>query len=138
MPEKPDGYVQPAIVDPGKFDLSWILGPGDSIEELENCPYLCEEEIKLAIQNKRNVDQLYLIKWRGLSYSQSTWEPESVFKAIFEEKIQDYNRYNRSLDQYQRDRLDQLIKNHKKMLRFTEKKVQGLGHKKIDPSIESM
>lgn len=52
----------------------------------------------MAIENKRNVDQLYYVKWRGLSYSQCTWEPESVFKAIFEEKIQDYNRYNRSLD----------------------------------------
>ena len=56
MPEKPDGHVQPAIIDPGKFDLSWILSPGDSIEELENCPYLSQEEIKFAIQNKRNVD----------------------------------------------------------------------------------
>jgi hypothetical protein len=24
---------------------------------------------KIAIQNKRNVDQLYLVKWRGLSYN---------------------------------------------------------------------
>ena len=43
-------------------------------------------------------------------------------KELFEDKLQDYNRFNRSLDQFQRERLEQLIKNHKKMLRVTEKK----------------
>jgi hypothetical protein len=65
--EKQD--IPPAIIDPGNFDLGWILAPGDRIEELENCPYLTQEEIKIAIQNKKNVDQLYLVKWRGLSYN---------------------------------------------------------------------
>jgi hypothetical protein len=39
------------------------------VEELEKFTYLTEEEIKIAIANKHNVDQLYLVKWRGLSYS---------------------------------------------------------------------
>jgi chromodomain-helicase-DNA-binding protein 7 len=78
------------------------------------------------------------VKWRGLSYSQATWEPESLIKTLFEERIQDYSRYNRSLDQFQRDRLDHLIKNHKKMLRITEKKYQGQGNKKIDPIQENL
>jgi hypothetical protein len=62
-------YSNFSIIDPGNFDLGWILAPGDTIEELENCPYLTQEEIKIAIQNKRNVDQLYLVKWRGLCYN---------------------------------------------------------------------
>jgi len=59
----------PAVIDPGNFDLSWILAPGDNVEELEKFTYLTEEEVKIAIANKHNVDQLYLVKWRGLSYS---------------------------------------------------------------------
>lgn len=86
------------------------------------------------------MDQLYLVKWRGLSYSQATWEPESNFKKYFEDKIQDYNRFNRSLDQFQRDRLDLLVKNHKKMLRITEKKVASNQHggRKQDPAQENI
>ena len=115
----------PAIIDPGQYDFAWILNAGESFEELKHNVSLTEEDIKQAIANKHYVDQLYLVKWRGLSYSQATWEPESLFKRYFEDKIQDYNRFNRSLDQFQRDRLDLLVKNHKKMLRITEKKVAG-------------
>lgn len=57
---------------------------------------------------------------------------------MFEERINDYNRFNRSLDQLQRDKLDNLIKNHKKMLRFTEKKYTGHGNKRIDPQQENI
>jgi hypothetical protein len=56
-----------------------------------------------------------------------------VIKGLFDDKIQDYMRFNRSLDQFQRDRLDHIVKNHKKMLRITEKKYTGHGNKKIDP-----
>jgi hypothetical protein len=48
--------VPPAIIDPGKFDLSWIIATGDTVEELESCPYLTEEEIKKAVASKHNVD----------------------------------------------------------------------------------
>jgi hypothetical protein len=131
--------VIPAIIDPGQYDLAWILNAGESFEELKHNASLTEEDIKQAIANKHYVDQLYLVKWRGLSYSQATWEPESLFKRYFEDKIQDYNRFNRSLDQFQRDRLDLLVKNHKKMLRITEKKVAGnqQAARKQDPAQEN-
>lgn len=71
------------------------------------------------------MDTLYLVKWKGLSYSQSTWEHESIIKPIYEEKINEYKQFNRGLDQAQREKLDSLIKNHKKMLRFTESKYKN-------------
>ena len=120
--DKQEPPVPPAIIDPGAFDLSWILDRGDRQEELTNSPYLTKEEIDQAIRSKHNVDQLYLVKWRSLSYINSTWEPESLFRDIYEDKIQDYLKFNRSLDQVSRERLDAIIKNHKKMLRITEKK----------------
>lgn len=35
LPDQQEGFLPPAIIDPGKFDLSWILAQGDTIEELE-------------------------------------------------------------------------------------------------------
>lgn len=32
--DKQEQYIPPAIIDPGQFDLSWILAPGDTEEEL--------------------------------------------------------------------------------------------------------
>ena len=112
-------------MDPGRYDLSWLVDPGEDHQNLASSAYITQEEIDAAIAQKHYVDQLYLVKWKSLSYLQSTWEPESSIKAIFEEKISDFVKFNRSLDQQQRERLDQLIKNHKKMLRFTEKKYQN-------------
>ena len=48
--------VVPAIIDPGQYDLTWILTPGDSIEELKHHQSLTEEDIKTAITNKHYVD----------------------------------------------------------------------------------
>ena len=61
--------MPPCIIDPGQYDLSWIIEPGESPEDLGKCPYLTENEIDQAIKGKNNVDQLYLVKWRGLSYN---------------------------------------------------------------------
>lgn len=125
-------------MDPGPFDLTWILDYNETAQDLEISPYLTAEEIEAYVEGKNSIDQLFLVKWRGLSYTQSTWEPESALKGYFDDKIQDFGRNNRSLDQFQRERLDHLIKNHKKMLRVTEKKYSGHGNKKVDPQQESL
>lgn len=88
----------PCIIDPGPYDLSWLAEPGENIDEIATTAYLTIEEIKATVAKKNEVDQLYLVKWRGLSYTQSTWEPESIIKDLFDDKIQDYMRFNRSLD----------------------------------------
>jgi hypothetical protein len=92
--------VMPCIIDPGPYDLSWLADPGENIDDIANTTYLTMDEIKSTIAKKNEVDQLYLVKWRGLSYTQCTWEPESIIKNLFDDKIQDYMRFNRSLDQF--------------------------------------
>lgn len=85
-------------MDPGPYDLTWLLEPDENIESVSQCQYLSQEDIDKAVKGKHNVDQLYLVKWRGLSYTQNSWEPESIIRPIFDEKIFDFNRFNRSLD----------------------------------------
>lgn len=61
--------VLPCIIDPGMYDLTWLMVPGEAKEEVEKNEYLSEDDIKKAIASKDNVDQLYLVKWKGLSYT---------------------------------------------------------------------
>ena len=35
----------------------------------------------LGHRRKRNGDYTYLVKWKGYSYEESTWEPKSNFKS---------------------------------------------------------
>jgi hypothetical protein len=123
-------------MDPGQYDLSWLLESGETPESISKCIHITQEEIDYAVKMKSFVDFLYLVKWKSLSYTQSTWEPESLLKLYFDDKINDYRQFNRALDQNQRDKLDSLIKNHKKMLRFTERKHQG--GKKVDENQQQM
>ncbi len=78
--DKQDPPVPPCIMDPGAYDLSWLLEPGEKLEDILKITYLTQEDIDAAIKNKHYVDQLYLVKWKGLSYNQSTWEPESLIR----------------------------------------------------------
>jgi hypothetical protein len=48
--------VTPAIIDPGQYDLSWILCPGEQIEELQNTMYLTPDDISAALSSKHFVD----------------------------------------------------------------------------------
>lgn len=57
------------------------------MEAVLNCMFLTLEEIDNAVDNKSSVDILYLIKWKNLSYNSSTWEPESIIKEIYKDKI---------------------------------------------------
>ena len=40
-----------------------------------------EIEKILGHRRKRNGDYTYLVKWKGFSYEESTWEPQSNFKS---------------------------------------------------------
>jgi chromodomain-helicase-DNA-binding protein 7 len=47
---------------------------------------------------------MYLCKWKNLSYQDATWEPLSKLTA-YDEKIKDFERFNRSLDASQRQKM---------------------------------
>ena len=57
-------------MDPGVYDLSWLLeSHTESKDQILQCQYLTSDDIARAVASKHNVDQLYLVKWRGLSYA---------------------------------------------------------------------
>ena len=43
-------------MDPGRYDLSWLMEPGEDAESLSMSAYITQEEIDTAIQQKHFVD----------------------------------------------------------------------------------
>lgn len=74
------------------------MDENDQEDELFEYKYITEEEVKEAIETKHYVDQLYLVKWKSLSYTGCTWEPMSCFIDYYEERVNEYMKFNRSLD----------------------------------------
>ncbi len=58
-----------------------------------------EEEIE-ALSFTVEVDMLYLVKWKNLSYLESTWEHETVISNPT--KINDFKLHNRAQDKESR------------------------------------
>ncbi len=87
---------------------------------------LTEEEILEAMNKEENfeLNMLYLVKWKGQSYLNATWEPYFLFKGIFEDKLEDFRQFNRSPETWQRNKLDSLLNHHKKMSRMHENRRQ--------------
>ncbi|KAM3144240.1 hypothetical protein pb186bvf_003702 [Paramecium bursaria] len=71
------------------------------------------------------VDQIYFIKWKHLSYLESTWEPESLLDC--QQKIQEFKTFNRCLD---KDTRNHMIGQNQKHLTLVEFE-QGLRKKKL-------
>jgi hypothetical protein len=43
-------------MDPGEYDLSWLLDNGETVQDIANIIYINLEEIDLAIKQKHFVD----------------------------------------------------------------------------------
>jgi len=62
----------------------------------------------------KEVDHLYLVKWKNLSYFDSTWEPQSLIACA--NKINDFKNFNRALDKDSRSIMMQQNNCHKTLL----------------------
>ena len=47
----------------------------------------------IALDLNQEIDQFYLVKWKELSYAESTWERESMFKHP--EKVEEFMAINK-------------------------------------------
>lgn len=90
---------------------------------LSECDYFKYEDIKEMFENyKKELDPLYLVKWRNLSYSDLTWEPFSTIKD--EEKLlKDFERFNRSLDNGSRQKMMGFSYAHKQLIKIFARKL---------------
>jgi len=67
--------------NPGVFNFEWLIDENakcDITEEetYHNWNYLIESPLIDSLDLGKEIDKLYLVKWKNLSYTQSTWEHE--------------------------------------------------------------
>lgn len=60
------------------------------------------------------VDRLYMVKWKNLSYSEATWELESAVGVP--EKIQEFRNNNKALGKEARNMMDSQKDKHRILL----------------------
>lgn len=101
-------------------DQSWILDR-DQHEDMEM--FLRDDKFEYAdikqmyTNANTELDPLYLVKWKNLSYLDLTWEPLS---SIIEndKELRDFERFNRSLDNGSRQKMMGFSYAHKQLIKI--------------------
>ena len=100
--------------NPGPYHFEWLRDEKAEISvEEEPLGYLTEEELN-EIDLTKEVDRLFLVKWKNLSYLDSTWEHESVIACP--QKINDYRYFNRAPNKEDRTSILNQVNRHKTYL----------------------
>lgn len=108
------------IYEPIRTSLGWLNNSSEP-----DLSFLTDKDIIISIEHPH--ETLYCVKWKHLSYSDTTWEKKSDIEG-FAEEIKDFIRFNKSLDRNTRKlytikydahkRLDELISNKKKFAKI--------------------
>lgn len=102
------------ILNPGPLEFTWLSGGQTKVVfDVENYVFLGEQELR-EIDINKEVDKLYMVKWKNLSYLEATWEHESLLAAP--NKINDFKIFNRSLDKEGRTQMLNKVQRHKTLL----------------------
>jgi len=118
-------------LDPGPFSLRWVtlvmdfdvMSPDFLLADFDKTPFTAEEEEQdrslneqhlsaeelQAIDINSEMERMYLIKWKNLSYMDSTWESEKDLNCPG--KILDFCRFNKALDVQARQQMTDLTAN---------------------------
>lgn len=105
-----------------ELDYTWLLEKHESIDMLMKHDYFDYEDIKGMYEDaQKEIDPLYLVKWRNLSYIDVSWEPLSSIKK-YEKLLVDFERFNRSLDNGSRQKMVGFSYAHKQILKIFAKK----------------
>jgi hypothetical protein len=80
--ENPATKEELELLNSGDFSYDWLADTTEQAAAFMNHNY---EEIDYQDMKKLDLniesDRLYLVKWRNLSYSESTWELETVIAS---------------------------------------------------------
>ena len=106
--------------NPGVLNFEWLIDENakcDITEEetYHNWNYLIESQLIDSLDLGKEIDKLYLVKWKNLSYTQSTWEHEQILTE-YNSKINDFKQYNRALDKESRQIMMRNNNIHKTLL----------------------
>ena len=97
--------------NPGEFAFNWLIDDKATVPvESEEHNYLNEDDLK-ELDFSSEVDKLYFVKWKNLSYTDSTWEQESVLACP--SKVNDFRFFNRALDKESRQAMINQVTRHK-------------------------
>lgn len=100
---------QDIFIDIGPYSIAWLLDEDETDHEFRlQCQmqsHFTSEEINSILYRTAPFDQLYLVKWKNLSYHDSTYEPLSTL-LDFQHLIVEFEIRNKSksLDEKRRQR----------------------------------
>ena len=98
----------------GPYNLDWLLDEGETEVDFQNSPFFVPEELNLIVSRSVHFEQLYLVKWKNLSYKDATWEPYSLIQQ-YDELIEAFERRNKKLDAGSRDTISKNKEINKKL-----------------------
>lgn len=92
------------------------------------------EEINLIVTRSIQYEQLYLVKWTNLSYTEASWEPYSLIQQ-YDELLEAFEMRNKRIDTKIRNKLTQNTMITKKLIEYlgiSEKKRKNMEEDDID------
>jgi len=78
--------IPTAFPHPGEFTYDWLKHINPISDPCNYLEHLMDDEVA-EIDLHSEADRVFMIKWRNLSYSDATWEPENLLNC--QEKIND-------------------------------------------------
>ena len=87
-------------------------------KRLHSQPLTSEEINKIDLN--MTVETVYLVKWKGLSYAESTWEQEKSINPA--DKIDEFYNFNKAVDIHVRKSITELNQNFDKLQHFRRSK----------------
>lgn len=102
--EIPNTHHELEVLNPGDFNYGWLDEDGDGSKFMSHSyEYIDRLDMKKLDLNVE-VDRLYMVKWKNLSYSEATYELESVISCP--DKINEFKNINKALGRDARTQLD--------------------------------
>ncbi len=84
------------MLHPGEFSYSWLDDEGGKGQKiLEHSYQFIDFGDMKRLDLNVEVDRVYMVKWKNLSYSQATWECQSTIGCP--QKITEFKQINKAL-----------------------------------------
>lgn len=114
--------------------MSWLLEDGESEQDFINSNVFTPEELNMIVSRTIQFDQLYLVKWTNLSYTEASWEPYSLIQQ-YDELIEAFELRNKRLGNDSRNKLQRDRDINRKLVEYlgiSEKRKRNNEEEEID------
>jgi hypothetical protein len=92
------------VLNPGPFSYGWLDEEGSGERFMEHSYEQIDLSDMRALDLNVEVNRLYMVKWKNLSYSEATWELETVVSCP--DKILEFKNNNKALGKEARTLMD--------------------------------